>query len=389
MALKGTIRDFGVADIFQLVSQQVKTGILRFSNDIDSVGVFFRDGAVVHAESATKHPDRMLGTLLVRAEIMTQGQLDQALIEQQRTLQRLAQVLLDLNYITPATLKEFATLQLTETVYALFEWTDGTYQFDAEPIEPSAESVDPIRAENIVLNGIRLVDEWPSIRERIPSYLWLVERTRDLPSEAGGGSELSEWDFSSIDVDPELADLGAQERRVFELIAPGRTVQKLIDLSRLGEFETCQALSALMQAGFVRVIKPPARLEQNEDEDDSPWSNVPRSFRVAGRVAVSALVIVLGAFLLASTSRNLLGRGQSTLRFRPDPVSARLAQTQIKVIRRALEVYRYQTGSYPLSLDDLVEGRFLRPGATRYPFRQPYFYRVSQAGEVVLLPPVR
>jgi hypothetical protein len=32
MALKGTIQDFGVADILQLIGQQGKTGVLVFRN---------------------------------------------------------------------------------------------------------------------------------------------------------------------------------------------------------------------------------------------------------------------------------------------------------------------------------------------------------------------
>ena len=389
MALKGTIRDFGVADIFQLVSQQVKTGILVFDSDLDTVKVFFRDGAVVHAESATKNPDRMLGTLLVRAEVITQGQLDQALTEQQRTLQRLAQVLLDLRYVTPAILKEFATLQLTETVYALFEWKDGTYQFDSDDVSPSADGVEPIRADNFVLDAIRHIDEWPAIRERIPSYQWVVQRIRDLPEHSRSRDVDADWDASGVDFDLEAARLGAEERRVFELIDNGRTVQKLIDLSRMGEFETCQALSTLMQNGFVRLIRPSTDMPDLEDEALGPWSRRLRMLRPVGRVIVSTATVLLTAFLLSSTSRNLAGRGEQDLGFRSDPVAERLANTQIKVLRRALEVYRFQTGSYPLSLDELVEGGFVRSRDVRYPFDQPYYYRVNEAGSVVLLPPVR
>ena len=385
MALKGTIRDFGVADIFQLVSQQAKTGVLRFENDLDTVRVFFRDGVVVHAESTTKSSEPMLGAMLVRAEIITQVQLDHALAEQQRTLQRLGQVLLDLYFVTPAILKEFATLQLTETVYGLFEWNDGTYQFDAEDVSPSADGVEPMRADNIVLEAIRQIDEWPAIRTRIPSYQWVAERTRALPdSESSGG-----WDDAQSDPELDRADFGAEERRIYELIGSGRTVQKLIDLSRMGEFETCQALSTLMQNGFVRVTKPATKPADKSLDERSPEAQRRRSIQQVGRVLTSAATVLLTAYLLASTSRNLSGRGEQDLVYRPDPVADRLATTQIKVLKRALEVYRFQTGSYPLSLDELVEGGFIRTRDVRYPFSTPYFYRVNEAGEIVLLPPIR
>ena len=389
MALKGTIRDFGVADIFQLVSQQVKTGILLFSNDIDSVKVFFLEGAVVHAESATKSPDRMLGMLLVRAEVINQSQLDQALAEQQRTLQRLAQVLLDLRYVSQPIVKEFATLQLTETVYALFEWTDGTYQFDADDVTPSLDGVEPVRADNFVLDAIRHIDEWPAIRERIPSYQWVVEQIRELPASSRTSDVNGERDGAHVDFDLESSRFGSEERRVFDLIGGGRTVQKLIDLSRMGEFETCQALSTLMQNGFVRLVKPSTDARREDDAAFGPWGRHLDWLRPTGRILVSAGTVLLTAYLLASTSRNLAGRGEQDLEFRPDPVAERLANTQIKVLRRALEVYRYQTGSYPLSLDELVEGKFVAPRDVRYPFDQPYFYRVNEGGAVVLLPPVR
>ena len=380
MALNGTISDFGVADIFQLVGQQAKTGVLVFKNDLDTVRVYFRDGFAVHAESVTKSRDRMLGGMLVGAEVITQGQLNQAFTEQRRTLQRLGQVLMDLRYIDADILKEFATLQLTETLYGLFEWKDGTYEFSTEEVARSTDGVEPLKTENIVLNGLRIVDEWPAIRERIPSYLWVVERTRELP----GLNSVSEWDGDNH----QLPEIDGPERRVFELVGGGRKVQKLIDLSRMGEFETCQALSVLMQGGFIRVIKPTVDIPSG-DEDESTSIAASATARAVGRIAISAVTVVLAAFLLASTSRSVSGRGDHDLVYRPDPVSSRLAKTQIKVLRRALELYRFQKGSYPPSLEELVESRFIRPTDMRYPFQKPYFYRVDEAGQTVLLPPVR
>ena len=54
MALQGTIRDFGLPDIFQLIGLQRKTGILNLTNDKDkeSVTVTFEGGMVVMADSS-------------------------------------------------------------------------------------------------------------------------------------------------------------------------------------------------------------------------------------------------------------------------------------------------------------------------------------------------
>ena len=51
MALKGTLRDFSLADIFQLIGIQRKTGVLTLKSDKDVVTVSFVDGNVVAADS--------------------------------------------------------------------------------------------------------------------------------------------------------------------------------------------------------------------------------------------------------------------------------------------------------------------------------------------------
>src|SRR5882724_10938320 len=99
MALKGTIRDFGIADIFQLIGQQAKTGVLILRNDADEVRVYFKDGAVIRADSVTRPSQMLLGSFLVRADVLNQDQLDHALNEQRRSLKRLGVVLVELGYV--------------------------------------------------------------------------------------------------------------------------------------------------------------------------------------------------------------------------------------------------------------------------------------------------
>lgn len=386
MALKGTIKDFGVADIFQLISQQAKTGVLVLRNDVEEVNVTFLDGSVVGAGQSIRSSEHLLGSLLVRAEVVTQQQLEGALKEQQRTLQKLGDVLVDLRLATPADIKEFARLQTTETVYGLFKWTTGTYEFETQDVDDRTIHIEPIRAETIVMNGIRMMDEWPSIREKIPSFAWLVEPMRPLPEKSQSSDE---FDLSSLDGSGGSGSggVGDYERRVYGLIAPGRTVQKIIDLSRLGEFEACASLSDLMTEGYIRIIKPP-EMSAAAARPRRDWSEIGRrTVAVIGRVVVSAGIVVVTALLLSQVSPLAGGGGPDPgARFVPNPVDERIAEAQLRVLRRAVEVYRFQTGHYPERLEQLVDAKLIRPAAVRFPFQERYFYEVEDEAFVLLRP---
>ena len=170
MALKGTLKDFGIADIFQLISHQSKTGVLHLRTKNKEVRIAFSNGDVVRAESTTRRKKDLLGTMLVRAEIITEEQLEKALGTQRRTLKRLGDLLVEAGFVSRKELREFAHLQITETLYKLFNWETGTYEFESEEVTYDDETVEPIRSENILMEGFRMVDEWPMIRKKITSY---------------------------------------------------------------------------------------------------------------------------------------------------------------------------------------------------------------------------
>jgi hypothetical protein len=134
MALKGTLKDFGIADIFQLISHQSKTGVLHLHSKNKEVRISFVNGDVVRAESTTRKKRDLLGAMLVRAEAISEAQLEQALEIQKRTLKRLGHILIERGFLKKEELKQFTHLQTTETVYKLFNWETGTYAFETEDV---------------------------------------------------------------------------------------------------------------------------------------------------------------------------------------------------------------------------------------------------------------
>jgi len=265
VALKGTLKDFGIAEILQLIGQQAKSGVLHLESRDDEIHITMADGNVVRAESAGRKAREKLGGLLVRAELITPQELELALDIQKRTLRRLGDILVELGYVSVVDLREMTALQTTETVYKLFHWKSGTYAFEPGEVEWDPETVTPLRAESVLMEGFRQVDEWPLVRKKISSMSMTFERLRALEPERQRPIREEEVDAAlgaldgpgPLDDDDEGGDkaelaLGRNERRVYELAIEDRPVTAIVDLSRLGEFETCKALQNLVNLGYLK-----------------------------------------------------------------------------------------------------------------------------------------
>ena len=87
MALEGTIKDFGLPDIFQLIGLQRKTGVLTLTSEKDTVSVTFENGMVVMADSSLKRLEDRLGSVLVKQSKLSKERLEEALQTQKATLQ--------------------------------------------------------------------------------------------------------------------------------------------------------------------------------------------------------------------------------------------------------------------------------------------------------------
>jgi hypothetical protein len=389
MALKGTLKDFGIADILQLIGQQQKTGILSLSNKGESVNVSFKDGNIVRAESTSRNRKDLIGTMLVAANLITESQLEFALETQKRTLQRLGDVLVGQSSLSAEKFKAMVALQTSETLYTLFGWKSGTYAFEVSDID-SDGAFAPLRAESVLMEGFRRVDEWPVVKKRIVSDAMTFEKIKELPPPA-----LEKDDFDDALDDAfaeekkeinkgEFQSVGDNERRVYELIGPGRTVTRIIELSMLGEFETSKALCNLINLEYAR-----GNAVAGEAAGDGKPSRLKSAVAAFGRIAVSMLVV--GALLVVFTRVDFgafrLGSSGGTTY--TDPAAQRFASvSQMSRLTNALEVYRLEKGQLPDSLAQLVDSGIVTADDVRYPWRDDYYYRRDGA-VYVLLPPLR
>ena len=91
MSLEGKLKDFGIADILQLLAQQQKSGILLVERTGESAEIYFLNGLVIETRSS-QHSDR-LGEMLIRGGYVTREQVDAALAHQGDTFDYLGKIL--------------------------------------------------------------------------------------------------------------------------------------------------------------------------------------------------------------------------------------------------------------------------------------------------------
>lgn len=384
MALKGTLKDFGIAEILQLIAQQTKSGVLRVRGRDEEVHVWFDGGNVVRAEQVSGKESHLLGYRILRAGLISEKELQDALQEQRRTLKRLGDVLVSRGAISGADLKEMAHLQATETLYRLFTWKSGTYEFEPGEVSWDKGSITPIRGEAILMEGFRIVDEWPLVRKKIPSRLMTFEKLRELPGDGPGtgGGKPGADESSFGDLGGDDGEIGSSERRVMALVQPGRTVERLTELSRLGEFETCKALFNLVAGGYLKGIAPPSDEAERKGGFLHTALGGVAAFTVRVAVGIGMLALV-AALVYAVRAGDAVSRGVRV----SDPAALRIVGNgQLARIRAALEVYRLETGAYPADLGELLDAGLLDEADLHRPWRERYHYRRADDA-FVLLPP--
>jgi hypothetical protein len=311
MALEGTLRDFSLADIFQLIGLQRKTGVLTLRSKEDTVTVTFLDGKVVGADSLDRRLENRLGSVLIRTGYLTQDQLNRALEIQRETLQRLGFILTHYGIISAESLKEAIQLQITQIVYRLFRWHDGDYHFSQETtIEYDRDNVTPISAESILMEGARMIDEWPIIEKRIRSYdMVFRKKLTDQEIVVVGAEDADEIDFDGTASRKrkggftESIRITQEEKMIYSMVDGTMTVGEIVEVSRLPEFDTNKALYELLTRDLIEEVRgasAAAVLQQATPVDESEVAETPVPLPLV------LILVVLAIGSLVTSVRNPL-----------------------------------------------------------------------------------
>ena len=183
-----------------------------------------------------------LGKRLVRGGLLTPEAWKKAFDQHREELVSLESVLSKNQAVRNEDLSAVLRLLISETVYGLFKWTGGNFRFEAREVVSDPHLLEPINAEFLLLDVLRMVDEWPLLADRIPASQMVLRKVNEMATlEMLAGSAWADKRSFQMEV-------------IYELINGQRTISDIIDQSFVGEFETCKNLITLMDAGMIEPV---------------------------------------------------------------------------------------------------------------------------------------
>lgn len=230
MAIKGSLKEASLADVCQLLALGQKTGSLSITDKSRFGQIYFDKGRITYARVVNRR-DR-IGDLLVRDGLLTQDQLTNALeIQSTEPDKRLGEVLISREFLSRKDLTLYIRIQIEEAIYHLFTWSRGNFFFEADEV-PEADILVSISPDSLLLEAARRVDEWSQIEKKIPSLDLIFE----------------------VDIDRLRAsevELSSEQETIARLFDGTRSVEDVVEVLGIDEFDVGRALYGLIQAGYA------------------------------------------------------------------------------------------------------------------------------------------
>jgi len=359
MALQGTLKDFSITEIIQLIGQQLKTGILKIRRGKDIVEIYFVDGMIVHVYSNYRGKKDLIGEILVKAQLITEEQLERVLRIQKETLKYLGEILVELQLLTKDDVLKVISTQIYETIYDLFWWEDGSFNFDLKLVESYKKIPFALSTEQVLLSILRMVDEWSEIEKKISSPHLVFKKV--LGSEERGTLSPKHY------LEEKLA---SEQELVYNLVDGTRTVQEIIDRSLIGKFNASEILMNLLEMGLIEVvgIQTPSLMKKVAKVD----------FRETFVAGCYGLVLFAFFFILFYLNPGFLKLFLDSRIERSglEPPTHFIYKAQLQRIKQALEIYHLEKGKYPSRLDELIPAGLIREQDLYYHPGTPYTYEV-------------
>ncbi|WP_069804933.1 DUF4388 domain-containing protein [Thermogemmatispora onikobensis] len=256
--LQGSLRDFGLVEILQMMELGSATGALHLKHEQGRVGIlYFSDGKI--ANCSELDPCALtLGDVLQQLGMATYHEVEWAFNQQLQDAfgRRIGERLIAMRVINEQQLYEALRTKALWTARELALWREGTYEFITSPKKqaflPYGEQPLDLEIVRVTMEMVRYSDEWEQLKLYLPNGMRTI--------------------LQLVPTIPYPLSFNGRVIEVLQRVTIHRWVRKIATGLRRPELEVARDLATLVQQ---RLIVPLA-------EEPHPPSRGARTVRLPG-----------------------------------------------------------------------------------------------------------
>jgi hypothetical protein len=248
--LQGSLRDFGLVEILQMMELGGMTGALRLKQPTGRIGIiYFSDGKLASC-SELDAGALTLGDVLQQLGMATSPQIELAFSQQLHDAfgKRIGERLIGMGVINEKQLREALRTKALWTVRELALWKDGSYEFISSPtastILPYGENSLELEVMRVTMEMVHYSDEWEHLGQLLPQSMRTI-----------------------LQMAPAIPYAMSLDTRTFELLVHVNLyhrVRRIASAMRRPEMNVARELAQLVQQRLLIPLYQDMSAESNE-----------------------------------------------------------------------------------------------------------------------------
>ena len=290
-------------DLLQWLAGAGKTGALCLTNGRFKKEILFSAGRIM--ASSSDDPREFLGQFLLAQRKITEEQLRKAMESQRSTGVMLGKILVMVGALEEEELTRMLTHQAEESLFNLFLWKDGSFEFNDQELEKNLSYPLSLRVEDVLLEGLRRYDELQAILNAFSPGESILEKTETpLPEKLAGNTAV---------------------RRLMEVVDGKRTLTDLCLELHASEFRISRLAYELYRHKCLRVVEATSFADGNGHEG----------------ISADEMVVKADALLSGQKYEEALDLLSAAVARRPSdlPLRQRLEDAESQFVERAYQHY--------------------------------------------------
>lgn len=244
MAFQGDLASFSLADVFQNLTQNKQTGTLQINVGVahKERHLHFQKGNLLYLSYGPN--TRALYPEIFRSKgLLDQETFDKALNHSRDTGKPFVEAILGLGLANPDQLAVVCSHAIEESVYDLFTWESGPFEFVEGAADTSLydEQITlPLKGTpgaSLIMEAARRIDEWERLKAQVKSLqnIYIFESNLRAAAEQG--------EFG----------MAPHELAIMRVMDGSRDVDDLVEGTRLSHFVVVNALVGFLNTSMARL----------------------------------------------------------------------------------------------------------------------------------------